>query len=750
MYSIGNYDWSPLPPHANIPLKEKGDRVTANRNQHLWLARGFLTSALSGPLLASAQTSTPPPTETSDTNEGQVQEVIVTAQRRAERMQDVPIAVTAISAEEVTQKGLTSTLDIAQAIPGLTYTQVIGTAVPRIRGIGSATALGGNENSVATYVDGVYYASSASSLLSLSNIAQVAVLKGPQGTLFGRNATGGLIQVTTLDPKQEFSGNVSATYANLDTVGGTMYVTGGLAPSLAADLAVYYNDQQEGFGRDLTTGTEVGQSDDLAVRSKWRLDISDDTTLRITGDYGHLGFAQGRRTTYGSLPVGDVPFTGGPFDTLQNVDPVFRNDQWGTSANLVSHFSAFDFISITAYRDARTRDLFDVDGTQLALGLTDILFKEHQLTQELQLVSTVSGPLNWTVGAFYFDGAGAYEHVVVNVPPAIQTFQTHQKTQSPAAYAQATYKFDTGTSLTLGARDSGEKRDFDGNGDIFTKATRATAFPPPASGELTVNRPTWRVALDQRLSPDVLGYVSYNRGFKSGGFNGATFLAAQSFKPETLDAYEVGFKSDLFDRRARLNGAAFYYDYRNIQLTSFSSPGVVDILNAAAAKIYGLDADLTARLIEPLTLTAGVSYIHSRFGDYPNAQIGRPLPTGGNVIVEGSATGNELPMTPEYTVDLGLDYAMAVSGGSLLASTHYYYSDGWLAEPDNRLKQGAYGLLNASLTWKVGSAERLSFSGWGKNLTNKVYATTLQTQTTSDVMVPAPGRTFGITVGYLF
>jgi len=720
--------------------------MTARGKLNLWLTATCLTSGVlvSGP--AAAQATTP-----AEPTSAQIEEVIVTAQRRSERLQDVPIAVTAIDGEALAAKGVTNTAEVFTTVPGLTFTQVIGTATPRIRGIGTAIALGGNENSVATYVDGVYYASSASSIFALSNIAQIAVLKGPQGTLFGRNATGGLIQVTTREPDQTFSGNASASYGNHDTIGGALYVTGGVTPRLAADLAVYYNDQNDGFGRNLTTGAEVNKARDLAIRSKWLFDLGEETTLRLSGDYGRLRVAgPGRRSTDGSLPATGVPFHGDDFDTLSNANPFYRSEQGGGSAHLVHHFAGFDLVNTTAYRRATTHTLFDIDGTQAALGTSDIRFEERQISQELQVVSSGDGPLSWTLGAYYFRSRAGYANVILDLPPVRQTFATEQKVRSPAAYAQAAYKFDPVTSLTLGFRYSGETREFEGAGRILTKATGVTTLPPAVAGKLSVERPTWRIALDRRLSPDALVYVSYNRGFKSGGFNGATFLSAQPFKPETLDAYEVGLKSDLLDRRLRFNAAVFYYDYKNIQLTSFLSPGVVNILNATSAEIYGLDVDITAKPMERLTLTAGFSYLHSRFGAYPNAQVSSPLPAGGNRIVSGSASGNTLPQTPDWTVDLGADYTIPLSSGSLLVSGHYFHSDGWYAEPDNRLRQSAYDILNASLTWRIGDDERVSLTAWGKNLTDEAYAATLQTQAPADVLVPAPGRTFGATVGYKF
>jgi iron complex outermembrane recepter protein len=738
-----------------------------SRNYRLSLLATCLTSALVGSGIACAQANSSPATAAdtpsdsapSGANEaspaasqGGLEEIVVTAQKRSERLQDVPIAVTALSGEALTSKGLASTLDIAAAMPGLTYTLVAGSAAPRIRGIGTATALGGNENSVATYVDGVYYASPTSSTLTLNNIEQVAVLKGPQGTLFGRNATGGLIQITTLDPKHDFSGRATASYGTKDTLGASLYVTGGLSDQVAADLAVSFEDQRDGFGKNLFNGKDVNKARNFSLRSKWRFDFGPATTLTISGDYAFLKSAgPARRPASGSIPITGVPFAGGDFDVNSNIQPLYKDKQGGGSVKLIHHFDSFDIVSLTAYRKSSTDLVFDADGLPVAIVGADARLKARQFSQELQAISTGRGPFSWTLGLYYFSAKAGYDPIVISLPPLVQTIHSFQRTRAPAIYGQGTYKFGHGTSLTLGLRYSAEKRYIDANGTIFTRATGITTTPAPLSDKLSAKRLTWRIALDQRLSRDVMVYASYNRGFKSGGFNPTTIFAgaAESFAPEKLDAYELGVKSDLLDRRLRINAAGFYYRYSNIQLATFSN-GLQRITNATDARIYGLDADITAKPLDQLTLTAGLSYIHSRFGDFPNAQISTARPGGGNLITSGDATGNKVPFTPNWTLSLGLDYVVPLGQGNLKFSGEFFHSDGWAAEPDNRLKQKPYNLLNASLTWSLDRDKGIAVTAWGKNLTNKVYAVTLQTQNTTDIFVPAAGRTIGATIAYKF
>ncbi|MBD3759324.1 TonB-dependent receptor [Rhizorhabdus sp.] len=691
----------------------------------------------------------------------------MTAQKRSERLQDVPIAVTAISGEALSAKGVASTLDIQQVTPGLTFTTTGGTAAPRIRGVGAGQAIAGNEPSVATYVDGVYYASSAGSVMQLANIAQVAVLKGPQGTLFGRNATGGLLQITTLDPKHVFSGKVSASYGNKDTIGASAYVTGGLSDNVAADLSLYYNNQRDGFGVNRFNGQDVGNSRDYSIRSKWLIDIGEDTSIKLLGDYSETkGDTVTRRLITGSLPQIGTVFTGNPFDVDSNTQPFFRSRRAGISGELVHHFDAFDFSSITAYRRTRSLISFDGDGTRINNFATideDLL--DRQFSQELQLTSTSGGRFQWTAGAYYFYGNSPIPGLTITQAPAVVppptlalNIKLGQRTKAPAVYAQGTYKLTDTTSLTLGARYSWETRYYHGSATSSLNGAPPAALPPVTGiTKLSNSRPTWRIALDHHVTQDILIYASYNRGFKSGGFATTVFTGpTQTFDPEVLDAYELGFKSELFDRHLRLNASAFHYDYKNIQIQAFSAGPIPVVLNAASAKITGIDLELTMRPTSALTLTTGFSYIHSRFGSFNNSTISVPrvnaagVPIGGNVTTRGSATGNRLPTTPDWTIDLGADYDVPLGNGGLTLSGHYFHSDGWFAEPDNYLKQKPYDQLSGSISYYFNSEKTITVTAWGRNLTNEAVAVQMQARTTGNLVQIGQGRTFGATLGYKF
>jgi iron complex outermembrane receptor protein len=708
---------------------------------------------------------TPGLTEEAATPEGQAQsqqteghgleEIVVTAQRRSENLQKVPIAVTVLSAADLAEKGVDNVELLATTVPGLTYSETGTLGTPRIRGIGVAFVAGGNENSVATYVDNVYYASASSSILSFNNISQIAVLKGPQGTLFGRNATGGLIQITTRDPSQTFSGLADVTVGNLNTYGTNLYVTGGLMEDLAADLAVHFKDQIDGFGKNLFTGNDINKTRDLALRSKIKGQLGDSTAATLILDYGRVhSINPVFRPLYGSLPLDGKSYTGGPFDMNAEVDPLSTLSQYGVSLDVRHDFGFADLVSITAHRHSDYYYRADLDGEpEVYIYTPGVHIPDRQFSQEIQLVSANSGPFTWQAGAYYFWGKGSYDPVVVAIPlfGIVSNTATSQTTNSAAGFGQAAYAFTDATSLTLGARLTAETKRIDASGSVFVTDPGLSIPQGPIHASITATRPTWRAALDHKLTSETMVYASYNRGFKSGGFDPASTTVAVPFKPEVLDAFEVGVKSEILDRRLRINAAGFYYDYRNIQLNSFTT-GFSSIYNGKSAKIDGLDMDLTAAATDHLSFTMGLSIIHDRFGDFPIGETAQ-LATGGIVALPDavSAKGKRLPNTPDWQLNVGAEYAIPLSSGSVVLAADFFHSDKWYSTPENRTFQKPYNVTNTSATWLFGPGERHSLKLWGRNLGNVAYAIQSVIQVpTGDLEAVGEGRTFGVTLGTKF
>jgi iron complex outermembrane receptor protein len=403
-------------------------------------------------------------------------------------------------------------------------------------------------------------------------------------------------------------------------------------------------------------------------------------------------------------------------------------------------------VSITAYRKERYLGAIDGDGGPLAAAQTDIAEQTSQFSQEFQVLSPSQGAVRWVAGAYFFTSDGKYDPGVLSgfayAPLNSVILANEQKATSEAVFGQLTAKLSDSTNLTIGARYTTERRRF----SVRESATFAPDGPvvalDDANAEKTFSQPTWRFALDHSFGDGLLGYVSYNRGFKSGVYN-ASSSSTTPVKPETIDAYEAGFKSTLFDRRLRINTAAFYSNYKDIQIPEFID-GLSVLQNAAAAKIYGLDADVEALVADGLQLSAGAEVIHARYASFPDAPSSVPLPGGGNAIGSENAAGNYVMLTPSATFFVSSVYKWPISTADIDSDLTYYHNSGWYGEANNVLRQPAYGQLNAKLSWFL-KDRGYTISIWGKNLTNSQPAQYLAAVAAGSIVAVSPPRTFGVT-----
>lgn len=704
-----------------------------------------------------------------------LEEIIVTAQKRRENLQDVPVAITAVSSARLAATNITSAADLGAVTPSLSLTQVAGTIQPHIRGVGTDFSGPGVENPVATYIDGVYIASGTSSLLTLNNIERVEVLKGPQGTLFGRNATGGLIQVITKDPRHDPAASIDLSYANYKTVTANAYMTAGLGETVAADLAVRYEHQGDGWGTNLFNGRDVNRTDrDLALRSKLLFEPGDATKIRLAIDYADRK-ARDVQHWYPGYPLSfNNPFFGGPYDLggaydiNSNVDGDSRLRAGGVSLQVNHDLGAASFQSITAFRKSRYFFDLDLDLTPVALisccGAQHGPVRAQQLSQEFQLSSAEGGPFKWVAGLYMFAARDQYDRVDIvlqgaasPVPgaPFFIRFDNAAKTRSAAIYGQASYEIADRTTLTLGGRFTYEDRRIGGTETILIGGAVAAVHPLPLPGsgfpaKVDFKRFNYRVALDRKFTPDILGYLSYNTGFKSGGYN-LNSSANPPYKPENIKAAEAGLKMQLFDRRLRFNIAAFDYKYSNIQVTNYAGGNSL-IGNGAEAKIYGLDFDADWALGNGVSLNGGLGYIHGRFSSYPDAPyfsgFGGCLAPPGSFCNQ-SAKGNKLGQTPAWSYNIGASYKTGFADGSLNFNILYSYTSRWYASADNFAFQPSLGLLNASVQW-TDPSDRFSARLWGKNLTDETYATGIGEANQGVFRHLGAPRTYGVTLGAKF
>jgi iron complex outermembrane recepter protein len=687
-----------------------------------------------------------PPQAAPDSGVG---EIIVTAQKRSESAQNVPVAITSLNPLALANSGVMDTGDLKMVTPGLTFnTNLGGFGQPRIRGIGSTATGPGIENPVATVIDGVYLGSSNGAIMGLSDVQQVDILKGPQGTLFGRNATGGVIQVTSLDPTQALHANVTGTYGNYDTWGGTGYVTGGLTQNLSASVAGSYTQQDKGYGINVANGQQVGKSNTGAVRAKLLWTPDSDTRITLSGDFSDLqGSMPAIRTTSTLVTGGQTG--GGPYDIDVDTQPYLHTQVGGGSLTVKRNLGSVELTSISAYRSSFLHTTIDGDQTEAPLLAVDIVQKEHQFSQELQLASTGRGPLRWVAGLYYFHYDGYFDPSTIGgeaLAGGNVSYYDKATLNSYAAYGQATYAFDPATNLTVGLRYTLDQRTLyqdEATNNVYGYTGDATEYASKDFPKLT-----WRIALDHRFSRQLMAYVSYNRGFKSGTFQAQT-TPLQPLQVETVDAFEGGFKADLLDRKLRLNLSGFYYDYTNLQANQIVN-GAVQVYDAPGSINYGLDADLIFKPVRNLQFTGGISWLHARYKDGFTDAIFNANPgvnTAGITIVTGNASGYRLQDTPDFTANAGVSYDIDTAhNGNFRAAVNYYYNGGYYGDVQNLLKQNAYGLLDASLSWEAPGGA-FSVKVWGKNLTNTYYFQQYDMTNYGNNLVAAPPRTYGVTLG---
>lgn len=722
---------------------------------------GCASLALSAPAFAQA----------TDNGEGYsgIQDIVVTAQKRSENLQDVPVSVAALTSEALETQGVTSLETLTTAVPGITATRQSAATLIFIRGIGTTGGQAGQEGAVATFVDGVYQPSMSGSTFALNNIERIEVLKGPQGTLYGRNATGGAVNVITRDPSYDFTAEGEIGYGNRDTLDAKAYVSGGLIKDVVAiDLSGYYSDVRGGFGRNLITGEKVNTRKDWSIRSKLLIEPTEKTRIVVSGDYtensGSFGVSFRPLPTTTRFLIGPAPQDFGNFWNIESdIKPFLKTKNYGASLRIEQEIGELQFTSLTAYRKLWQYQHLDLDAGPLPLAEFEGNERNSQFTQELQLSSAPGSSVQWILGAFYLDAVNRYDPWFLygglfadangdgDTSDGVfgSANRGRQDTQSYAAFGQATFPlFSENTHLTLGARYTIDKRKFQPN--AYLVAFDGTEIPLPLpNSERTFKKPTWRIAIDHKLNPDVLLYASYSRGFKSGVFN-LTEPASQVVNPETLDAFEVGVKSDLLDRHLRLNLAGFYYKYKDIQLTVIRG-AAQSLLNAAQAEVYGLDADFIAQFSDSFSISGGLQVIHARYGDFPGAPTGTVLtqPPFGVAFAPADGSGNRLIRTPDWTATIAADYKTQFAGGNLGINVSYAYNDGFFFEPDERLTQPAYSLVNAQVRWATAD-DHFYVKAYVRNLFEEKYWVQQTGVFLGDLGNPGYGRQFGGAVGFKF
>jgi iron complex outermembrane receptor protein len=692
------------------------------------LLRSVFLCAASWPTMALAQTdpeSAAPATEAPADAESQstISDIIVTATRREARLQDVPVTVTAIGGSDLQGAGVGDVRGLTAIIPAFNGGRNQNVMQPNIRGVGSAGASTGDEGNVAVYIDGVYQADPYSTQLDLVEVERVEVLRGPQGTVFGRNATGGLVNVITPDPSFEARGKLSGRFgrsresANDFDLRG--YATGPLGEKVAADVAVMVR-QSDGYISDLPNGGTLGRTRNASVRTKFLLEPSDNARIILMAAYvdsrDQVASQQPFEGNTAGAPFAGVIIPDKPWQAALNGRG--RSDYSRTDLALRTQFGlgSVNLETTSGYTATRVNQFVDSDASNIELGFTDLRVRPRVFSQEIRLLSNDGGRFDWIAGAYAFHLTGEQPVLISSrtspaVAPTRVTFDPRIKTTSFAGFFEGTYELIDDIFLTAGGRFTTEKRKF---------SQRVNGNPLPF-GEVseTFDKFTYRVALRYNFAERANLYASYGTGFKSGVFN-SFGTSPNAVAPEAIDAMEIGIKADPLPW-LRTNLSVYHYDYKNLQVNARALNGSFVLQNAATAKIYGGELEMTIAPTNDVNIRSAVAYTNAEYDDFPAAQVFLPRPTGGNIVTAADVSGNWMIRTPRYTVNLGGSYSADIGDGRLTASVNVFHSGKVFHDFLNSLRQKSYTLASGEIAWAL-PGDRVTLTLFGANLTNAKVA----------------------------
>jgi iron complex outermembrane recepter protein len=704
-----------------------------------------------------------------------IEEIVVTAERRAANIQDVPISITATSGDSLREAAMFDSQALSSSVPGLQVQKdVVGKVV--IRGIGTENFTVGGDPGVAIYSDGAYIARSSAAIFDFFDVERVEVLRGPQGTLYGRNATGGVINVINKSPGKEFEASGNLTYGNYNNLRMEAAIGGPLRENLRVRLAGLYS-QRDGFTKNIFPGIGARGLDELdtkdlwAVRGRVDIDMTENLTLELTGDIYRdssnppaFWYTDARLPWQGPTSVypRDIRTVSQGYETATpgtnglQVGKANKQDQSGITGRLTYRGDDFTITSTTAYRDISFDWINDGDGLSDYLVVYFQRDQSEQFSQDLQIASAGDGPFSWIVGATYLteDSKGVY---AIPLGPAFGGFTIvydgTNKTDAYGVFAEGTYKWGA-LSFTAGVRYSNEVKN-------ATLRFTAGATQPLQRDRGKYDAVTPRFVIKYDLNEDANVYVSATNGFKSGGFSLLDF-PINDFGAEKIWAFEAGVKSRLMDRRVQFNASVFYYDYSDQQLSQVTTLATTTT-NAGSSTIWGIETEFSALLTKNFKIDGNLAYLNAEFDKFctnDSRNTTRPLDRT-NCATGTTATPNlagfKLPRSPDVTANLAGTYSAELSDslvGSLRAEWQLTGKQFFSVFNRPNIAQGSYSLFNASAGVEDADG-RWNLRVWVRNLTDKTYFTNLfESGVTATAVVPqgfvgAP-RTFGVTGGFKF
>ncbi len=709
----------------------------AGRQRLLAILVSTLLALMSAPVATFAQSGT----ADDESEMGLLEEVIVTAQRREQSLQEVPIAISAFSGAKLAQLQADNLDSLQGAVPNLNLVQGRGSnssVNAFIRGVGQPDALQSFDPAVGLYLDDVYLSRIQGGLFKIYDIERIEVLRGPQGTLYGKNTPGGAIRLITRTPGQDFEAQAGLLVGNYDRVQAKAYLSGPLSDNFALGFSVLY-DKRDGFVTDPIDGRDYNDEDTLVARLKGNWDASDSVNVVFSADYTKedveltLGRAEDALVSVDlatGLVLRQLPPSGDwNFLTSTSMTDAGgqQTDHWGMNMTINWDINdQLDFRSITAYRDLETASFIDIDASTLELGDVFVGLDQNQFSQEFQLLGNNGSNINWVVGLYYLNEQVPSDQIAFaddfllfgGVPISFtRTITDDLETKSYAAFGQVDWMFAENWNLGVGIRYTKEDKDYFRTTSTFSNilGNADPAFEFTDSDSWKDWTPTF--TLDYNLNDDVRFYGRIANGFKSGGFNGRANSPADvsTFDPETVWTYEIGAKTVVADGRLRANYALFYSQYDDFQarvstvdpddIANFRFP----VLNAAKLDIKGAEVEMTWMPIDPLQLSTQIGYLDAKYG------------AGGFTGADG--VEDEPAFSPKWTARFFGMYTFDLSGGSQfsLSAAANYRDAMWLSvENVAPLTEGDYWVLDAFASW-VSENGRWTLTAGVKNWADEEY-----------------------------
>ncbi|MGF7151561.1 iron complex outermembrane receptor protein [Sphingomonas zeicaulis] len=727
-------------------------------------------------------------------------DIIVTATKRSANVQDVPLSITVLGGEAIAERQLRDGLGIARQTPNLAAESAMGAAMPRyrLRGIGTNDFTPTATSAVGIYQDEVFISAGSAQSEPLYDLDRVEVLRGPQGSLWGKNTTAGAIHFVTTKPTEHLTAQGRLVYGSDDTREAEVGIGGGLTNGVTARVAGVYKHRDGQYFNDFT-GREAGGYEIWDLRGQVHVDLGATAGLLVKVHGGET--EQRQPLQHVGLLAGGTDFDGyaerdDKRALSNNGSDYTRARRFGTDARLDVDLSGVSLIDIAAYEKSSSLIFSDDDANPISQYHERYGGSSDTFTNELRLESAPDGRFNWILGAYYlhdktnsFGQLGLYSPVNFGVDGAAYDFDV--KTDNVAGFASLSFEVTPRLTLTAGGRYTWEKKSIEGvaydyltqSGDVFDTSVPGLVYIDTARGiyldaagapiaatpsSRSWKKFTWDASADYKLTDDVLLFGRIARGFRSGAFN--TYIVSPGdlgvYDPETLTSYEAGLKTSWFDRRLTLNFTGFHYDIDDMQVTVLQSVGT-RTQNAASATVDGFEIEAEARPIAGLRLGAGYGYQDSKYKNFTNASVPFPINQGAPLDLSGQS----LERAPKHTLNLSGTYEQPIGSGTLVFNTDWRFTSRYrfhtwsdatninpapfLADPAIRalvrdaFSQSALWLGDARVAYR---REGWEVAAWVKNLTDRQYRTNTFGMFFNRSMSTYPGerRTYGLSAAYRF